>query len=290
MKSTLAVRLLSGLARLPAPVADALGRSLGRFVHRKGSRAQRITQTNLALAFPEMELKDRLELERQSLKDLGEKAARLARVWVLGADNPDGLADPASLSAWDQAIDAGQGVLLLVPHLGNWELLGGWVASHGTLNAMYRPARLEGVDALVREGRVAQGYQMHPTNVKGVAGLLKSLKKGEIVAVLPDQEPDLEGGIFAPFFGQSALTMTLAHKLAQKQPAAKVFIAAAVRRSARDYQVVIDPVPEFGQLDTPEGVAVMNGAIEALVRRYPEQYQWEYKRFQTQPEGQPGPY
>lgn len=290
MKSTLAVRLLSALAHLPAPVSDALGRTVGRYVHRKGSRAQRVTQTNLALAYPEWPLKDRLELERQSLKDLGEKAARLARVWVLGDANPDHLLDPASMTEWNQAVEAGEGILLLVPHLGNWELLGSWVASHGTLNAMYRPARLEGVDTLVRNGRVAQGYQMHPTNVKGVAGLLKSLKKGEIVAVLPDQEPDLEGGIFAPFFGQAALTMTLAHKLAQKQPNARVFVAAAVRQSPRQYQVVIKPVEAFGQCDALTGASAMNAVIETLVREYPEQYQWEYKRFQTQPEGKPSPY
>lgn len=290
MKSRFAVSVLSWLARMPAPVADATGRLIGRFVHRKGSRNQRRTQINLALAYPDMPLKDRLELERQSLKDLGEKAARLARVWVLGSENPDQLRDPEDLDDWNQAIKAGEGMLLLVPHLGNWELLGGWVAEHGVLNAMYRPARLQGVDELILNGRVAQGYQMHPTNVKGVAGLLKSLKKGEIVAVLPDQEPDLDGGEFAPFFGVPALTMTLAHKLAQKQPSAAVFIAAAVRLDARHYQVVLQRLPGFGAQPTQAGLTQMNLAIESLVRRYPEQYQWEYKRFQTRPDGEPSPY
>lgn len=290
MKSTVAVRVLSWLARLPAPVADSIGRGLGRWVHRKGSRNQRRTQTNLALCFPDMPLQDRLVLERDSLTDLGEKAARLARVWVLGGDNPDQLQDPVELGAWNEAIDAGEGLLLLVPHIGNWELLGSWVAEHGVLNAMYRPARLEGVDELILNGRVAQGYQMHPTNVKGVAGLLKSLKKGEIVAVLPDQEPDVDGGEFAPFFGVPALTMTLAHKLAAKQPQARVFVAAAIRIAPRDYQVVLQPLEGFGELDTLSGLTQMNQAIEALVRRYPEQYQWEYKRFQTRPDGQPSPY
>lgn len=290
MKSKFAVNVLSLLARLPAPLADAAGRTLGRWFHRKGSRNQRRTQINLALAFPDMPLKDRLELERQSLKDLGEKAARMARVWVLGDENPDKLSDPDDLQAWNRAVESGDGIMILAPHLGNWELLGRWMAEQGTLNAMYRPARLSGVNELVLEGRLAQGYQMHPTNVKGVAGLLKALKRGEMVAVLPDQEPDLEGGEFAPFFGVPALTMTLAHKLASKSPKAQVFVAAAVRKSSRQYQVVLEPLAPFGTLEAADGLAAMNQTIEALVRRYPEQYQWEYKRFQTRPEGQPGPY
>lgn len=290
MKSTFAVKVLSLLARMPAPIADAAGRTLGRWFHRKGSRNQRRTQINLALAYPDMPLMDRLELERQSLKDLGEKAARMARVWVLGDENPDQLTDPEDLAQWQAAIESGNGVLVLAPHLGNWELLGRWMATHGTLNAMYRPARLSGVNDLVLQGRLAQGYKMHPTNVKGVAGLLKALKRGELAAVLPDQEPELEGGEFAEFFGVPALTMTLAHKLASKAPAAQVFVAAAVRKSNRQYQVVLEPLAPFGELPTDQGLLAMNQTIEKLVRCYPDQYQWEYKRFQSRPDGGPGPY
>lgn len=283
VKSRLAVALLHGLAKLPPDWADRTGRTLGRKLDSGKSRAKRTTQTNIELAFPEMPVIERQRLVRASLKDLGEKAARMARVWVLGKNNPDKIQDPDNYEVFTESLAHGHGVMLLVPHLGNWELLGQWVSDHGPLNAMYRPAKLQGIDELVLAGRTSQGYKVHPTNMKGVAGLMKALKRGEMVAVLPDQEPDQAGGEWATFFGQPALTMTLAHRIAQKCPNARVLLASAIKTAHRQYQVVLEPVPE--SFSRPDGLQVMNDGIEALVRQYPEQYQWEYKRFSTQPDG-----
>ena len=283
MKSFFAVWLLKLLAYLPADWADRTGRTLGRRLDAGNSRAARTTRANVALAFPELDDAAQRWLVRASLKDMGEKAARMARVWVRRENNPDKIQDPENYHLFTDALAAGEGVILLVPHLGNWELLGQWVSEHGPLNAMYRPAKLEGIDALVLAGRQSQGYQVHPTNMQGVAGLLKALKRGEMVAVLPDQEPDAAGGAWATFFGQQALTMTLAQKIAQKRSQARVILASAVKKERRRYQVVLRAVdPAFSE---DGGLQHMNDAIEALVREYPTQYQWEYKRFSTQPDG-----
>ncbi len=283
MKSFFAVWVLRLLANLPPDWADRMGRTLGRHLDGGQSRAARTTRTNIAMAYPDLDATQQARLVRASLKDMGEKAARMARVWVRRESNPDKIQDPDNYHIFSDALAAGEGVILLVPHLGNWELLGQWVSEHGPLNAMYRPAKLDGIDALVLAGRQSQGYQVHPTNMQGVAGLLKALRRGEMVAVLPDQEPDAAGGAWATFFGQQALTMTLAQKIAQKRPQARVILASAVKKSRRCYQVELRAVDPAFSADG--GLQHMNDAIESLVREYPDQYQWEYKRFATQPDG-----
>ena len=117
----------------------------------------------------------------------------------------------------------------------------------------------------------------------GVAKLLRALREGEVVGILPDQVPADGSGEFAPFFGQPAYTMTLAAKLAQR-PGVRVFCgyarrlphAAGFRAEMRELDLRCE------NLDA--ALAAMNHAIEDMVRECPEQYQWEYKRFRRQPD------
>ena len=72
------------------------------------------------------------------------------------------IADPEDMQTWETLSTHPKGSILLVPHLGNWELLGGWISKHGPLNAMYRPAKIEGLDQLILQGRESSGFKAHP--------------------------------------------------------------------------------------------------------------------------------
>ena len=284
MKSAFAVALINLLGRVPTALADSLATSVARVALGPKSRAYQTTKTNLANAMPEMDAVSREKLIRASLVDLAKKFPRFARVWVKGPGCMP-IADPEDMQTWETLSTHPKGSILLVPHLGNWELLGGWISNHGPLNAMYRPAKIEGLDQLILQGRESSGFKAHPASVKGVASLLKALKKGEMIAILPDQEPDLSSGEFAPFFGVPAYTMTLAYKLAQKSPESPVLVLSAVEVENGHYQVIFERLtPEFGKRDTVAALTEMNQGIEKLVRAYPEQYQWEYKRYKKRPD------
>jgi Kdo2-lipid IVA lauroyltransferase/acyltransferase len=137
----------------------------------------------------------------------------------------------------------------------------------------------------VLKGRTRFGAQLVPTDTKGVRALFQALAANELVLILPDQDPRDSGGIFAPFFGIQANTMTLASRLAQKSGAIPVLAIAERLSWGRGFRMHYLPL-EIDEKSLEGHVAAINRAVEQAIRCYPEQYQWSYKRFRTRPEGE----
>jgi KDO2-lipid IV(A) lauroyltransferase len=173
---------------------------------------------------------------------------------------------------------------MVTPHLGNWELGGLWLSTLGPTTILYQPPKRGEVDDIMRQGRGSAGATLVPTDRRGVAALIKCLKKGETTGILPDMEPELSGGVFAPFFGVPALTMTLIQNL-QQRSAATVLLAACFRTESGFLLEIIEPPAAIYSEDRVTSVTALNQGIEQLVTIAPEQYQWEYKRFKKRPPG-----
>jgi len=125
-----------------------------------------------------------------------------------------------------------------------------------------------------------------PTNVRGVAALLKALQRGEVTAILPDQQPPTGSGDFAPLFGVQALTMTLTHNLLKRSASQAIFCCALRERGGwRLYFMPADDM--IYSHDQATSLRAMNAGTESVVAMAPDQYQWEYKRFRARPEGGP---
>src|SRR5690606_21520891 len=191
-----------------------------------------------------------------------------------------------------ETLSGGRPVLLLVPHLGCWEVLNFWLSHHFSLHAMYNPSGLPAVDQLVRNSREHFGTVMYPATARGVASLVRALKKEAVLtAILPDQVPDRRSGRFAPFFGEPAYTATLSPKLIQ-QTGARVFVACARRLpGSQGYRIVLrEPDPALYERDLDVSLPALNRSVEALILEMPGQYLWSYKRFRRRPEGAPALY
>jgi len=189
----------------------------------------------------------------------------------------------------EAALSAKKGVIFITPHIGSWELLGQaigerFVDAHGPMTALYRPARKAWMSELVaasRENR--RGLKMLPTSTAGVRGLMRALKSGGYTGILPDQVPPLGQGVWAPFLGRRAYTMTLLPRLAQ-QTGARVFLAACERLApGKGYAIRFEALHDTTLSDpkaTPEeAAAAMNRGIEKLIRELPGQYVWDYARY-----------
>ena len=199
----------------------------------------------------------------------------------------------------EAAVQADSGVILLVPHFGNWELLCGYLGTHHGVAALYDPPKIEAFEKVIKSSRERFDARLYPIDRAGIRSLMKALKKGELVAVLPDQVPAREGGVYAPFFGHSALTMTLPQKLTARTDAKVLF--GSVERSPTGYvlrfeETTLNTSPDeqvdlsheltHGAKSREEQFAeLMNRHIEQIVLRQPLQYQWEYKRFRRPPQG-----
>lgn len=284
MKETLALWMLKVLGSLPLPLGRALGASAGWLMWLSSGRSARITRQNLALCQPQLKDRARERLVRQSLTETGKTVAEAAVVWSRSWEwLQRHIVEVENGEALDAALAEGRGLLVLAPHLGNWEVVGPFLADYGRLTVLYQPPRQAAIGQMILDGRQKGNIDLAPTNLRGVSQLLKALKRGEIVGILPDQVPEPGNGAeVAPFFGQPALTMTLVHSLIQRTGCRVVSVFA--QRVTKGFKLVVLPVDEriYSQ-DAAESVAGMNRSVEDCVVRALIQYQWEYKRFRRLP-------
>lgn len=287
LKQRLIPGLLQLIARLPLRWSHRLGRVLGWFLWHSNSRARLTTEINLALCYPQQDQAWRQQLARRSLCHLGMTMMEAGAAWFWSQQQMlDAITAVEGREHLQQAMQGDNGVILLLPHLGNWEWLNPYMVQFATITALYQPPRSPELEQLIVESRCRFGISLEPTSVKGVKGLLRRLRQNEVVVILPDQEPDPSGGKYAPLFGQQAMTMTLVHNLAQRTGAA--LVSAYVRREPdrSEFTVVFKPAdPLIGGADIEQSLAGLNRSVEQCVADCPEQYQWEYKRFSYTPAG-----
>jgi KDO2-lipid IV(A) lauroyltransferase len=180
------------------------------------------------------------------------------------------------------ALADGGGVLFLTPHLGCFEATSrAYAERHGAaapVTVLYRPPRQAWLHPLLQRARHRAYMQPVPTSLGGVKYMLAALRRGEAVGLLPDQVPPAGLGVWAPFWGQPAYTMTLAPKLARH--ARHVLLIWAERLSAGDgYVIHVQPAPEPLSHDVQVAAHQVNEWMEQLIRRCPAQYAWGYARF-----------
>jgi len=144
---------------------------------------------------------------------------------------------------------------------------------------LFRPSRQPWLREVMSTARARPGLHTAPTTLAGVKQMIKALKKGQSLGLLPDQVPPLGMGVWAPFFGREAYTMTLSVRLAQ-QTGATVLMAWGERLSwGRGYRVHVQPLPAALPADGAQAVRIINAALETLIRDCPQQYLWGYARY-----------
>ena len=172
--------------------------------------------------------------------------------------------------------------MFLTPHLGCFEATAqGYAATHGPITVLYRPARKAWLRDLVDTARPRPGLATAPATLAGVKQMLKALKAGEAVGLLPDQVPPQGLGEWAPFFGRAAYTMTLPVGLAQRT-GARILLAWGERLAwGRGYRIHLRPGPQALATEPALAAAQVNALMEDLIRECPAQYLWGYARYKS---------
>jgi len=288
LKGWLLSFLVRLLAFLPLATARTLGDLFAGLAWRRNSRAARTTHRNVRLCFPELTDAERCALARQSLKQTSHLLAEAGMLFHWPRERWSGLLSVTGAEHIERARVAGRGVLILAPHFGNWECLALYLGEFSA-TALYSRPRIASLEQPLRAARERSGLRMVPIDRRGLRAIYEALARGGVTALLPDQVPARNSGVYAPFFGHPALTMTFAHRLIQRtRPSVLLGVA---RRVTSGFSVEFSVLPEEIYSDDPQASATaMNQAIEDLVRTDPTQYQWEYKRFRRQPRGEPDPY
>ena len=209
-------------------------------------------------------------------------SAELPRLW-LGRMPPLAWADDHAAAA---AYAQGQGVLFLTPHMGCFEVTAQALAlrfgaQYGQLTVLYRPARQAALNEVMALARNRPGLKAVPTTLAGVRQMIKALRAGEAVGLLPDQVPPEGMGQWAPYFGKPAYTMTLAARLALQTGAQVVLIWGERLPWGRGYRLHTQKLGHDLSPDLETAVVQINQAMEALVRACPQQYLWGYARYKA---------
>ena len=286
------------VGRMPWPMQRALGNALGGLSRRLGLRESVVALRNLELAMPELAPDAREALHREVMQTTGRQAVETLRLWTRPrAGNLALIRARHGEALFDAALASGRGLIVAAPHHGNWELLNQWLAARTPLAILYKPPESKIGEACRRRVR-ADADADRGTQVRaegpGIRQLFKTLKDGGVVGILPDQQPKAGDGVFAPFFGRQALTMTLLSRLAERSGATVLFCCCErLDGPELAYALRIDAAPEgIHDPDTSASVAALNQGVEGMARRAPAQYQWTYKRYKARPpdSGEPNPY
>ena len=285
-----AIYLIIGLIRLvsflPLSAAHALGKFIGLSLWHSNSGVAKVAKINLGLCFPDHEPQQIEQRAKKSLIALGKTYAEMGMSWMWPIPKVNKLITQVEgMEHLQQALKDENGIILIAPHLGNWELLNHFFRQHLFMTVMYKPTKIEALNKFIFKTRKRVDVGLVPADKRGVLALFKLLKKKGVIAVLPDQEPSLSSGVFAPFFGQPALTGKLIGDLAKKTPA-YLLCCYAKRLEDGNYGVVLKPAKQDIRHEDPVVAATaLNQSIEDCILDCPEQYQWNYKRFRIQPEG-----
>lgn len=269
-RTTLMGFLFRLLAFLPLPLLHNLGALAGWLAYALSPTYRRHLRENTALAGTEA-------VRVASIAEAGKTILELPKLWLRPQDEVVGRV--VKVSGWERveaAWAAGKGILFLTPHLGCFEITAQYYARHRPITVLYRRPKQAWLVPIVEAGRGAN-LKLAPADVSGVRKLLKALRSGEAVGMLPDQVPGVGEGEWVPFFGRSAYTMTLAARLAQTGATVLLTYAGRLPYGAGYHQHFL--LPE-GDVTTPAGV---NREIERMIRLCPAQYLWGYNRYKGTP-------
>lgn len=263
-------------ACLPLTVLQVLGWGAGWLVWVLPSRYKRRSAENLAIAMPEASQ----QVLRASLISAGQLFLEMP-YWHMRRDEAK-LAKQVQCDGWDEfqaALALGKGLILLGPHAGSFELLGAIYTSRFPATVLTRLPRQPWLQDWIIKTRTRKNLTMAPSNQSGLKTLLKALKRGESIGILPDQVPLMGEGVWAPLFGKLAYTTKLVQRL-QSTTGAPIFVMAAQRNGiGKGFTVRYHQIKERLSDDIDIAAAQMNRAMEDMIVLMPTQYLWGYNRY-----------
>ena len=261
------------LSILPLSLLHNLGALLGWLVWLLSPKYRRHLKDNMAQAGVSA-------LRAEAICAAGQSLAELPKIWLRPQEE---VVRQVVKATGQEVIEAawasGKGIVYVTPHLGCFEIVGQYLASFRPITTMYRPPKKAWLHSIFKDGRSAN-LKLATADMAGVRTFLRTLRQGEAVGILPDQVPGKGEGIWAPFFGKPAFTMTLAARLADTGSTIILTYAERLPYGA-GYHIHFRPLsaPLEGSLD--EKVAQLNREIEHSIMQCPGQYLWSYNRYKV---------
>ena len=281
MSKPLAQRWLECLSRLSLRNQYRLAKCFALAIRLIPNQVSRQAQANIRLCFADAGTAEQQRLYRETLRHTCYASTELAAVWCWPVERVLGLITTTEVCP--EFENSSRARIILAPHLGCWEIMAQWLGRHYQAMFLYKRRKNRVLDAYVNQSRARTGGEPVPTKKRGLRKLLVGLKENRCLMILPDQRPARNRAfIESTFFGHDAPTTTVVHNLCRKMEC-DVFIATMYRSNPPgEFGLRIEAL-DYERLagEEKESALYMNESIEQLVRQYPEQYQWGYRRFKS---------
>jgi KDO2-lipid IV(A) lauroyltransferase len=275
----------AALAKMTPEAAEALGAALGRLYLRLDGRRRSLARENLGRAFPELPYAGIEALTIRVFEHFGGVAAELLHAMGRRPEDTFSRIETEGVENARDAFESGRGVFFLTAHLGNWE----WAAlGTGALGipvaVIARPLDNPLLDARLTRLRTSNGNSVIGKR-EAAREMLRSLRRGAAIGILNDQHARPPDAVMAPFFGRPAATSTALAKLTDRTEAL-VVPSAAIRIAPARWRLTFEPPLDVRTLSEEErGVekltARLNGILEQMIRRHPEQWLWLHNRWRV---------
>ena len=274
------------LARASLATLHRLGTLLGWLTWLASPTYRRHLRGNMALALGADSAR---RVRNAAIANAGRTSLELPRLWLHPLEETVRLV--REVRGWDYveaAQAAGKGILFLTPHLGCFEVTAQYYSHRAPISVLYRPPKQAWLQTMIEEGRARPQLYLAPADLSGVRTLIKALRRGEAVGMLPDQAPRRGEGRWIDFFGRPAYTMTLAGKLSES--GAAVVLAWGERLPDGDgFRLHFMPPEHPVEGSVEERAACISREMERLILKCPEQYLWGYNRYKQRRGTEPAP-
>lgn len=282
----LAVVVLFVVFLMPAFIQDFIANRLGDLGRNLNSKRRRIARKNIELCFSDTTEAEKKQLLRANFRHQARSVLHYGLIWWAPKwllKRRIRIEGEANLQ---QPLQQGQSVIVMAAHSLGLETAVAITAINHQVTGPFNPMKNRLVDWFVARGRTRQGTLIY-TRKAGLRPVIKDVRKGAVMFYLPDEDLGRERSIFADFFGVQKATVPVLGRLAKSCQAKVIPCVACYDEVSRQYVVHYFPaIEEFPAGDDTQDTAVMNQALEKLVRICPEQYFWTMKLFRTRPEGE----
>ena len=279
------IPLFRFLSRLPLRWLHALGAALGWLGWLFSPTYRRHMRENMVLALGEA---GERRVRNSAIAHAGRQSLELPKIWLRPLE--EAAARVVKITGWElveEAKRAGKGILYLTPHLGCFEITAQYLSTQAPITVLYRPPKQAWLQAMIEAGRARAQLHIAAADLSGVRALIKALKRGEAVGMLPDQAPKVGEGRWMDFFGRPAYTMTLAARLTETG-AAVIMVWAERLPGGAGYHFHLSLPTQALHGTTEARAQQISHEIENLIRQCPEQYLWGYNRYKR-PRGAEAP-
>lgn len=272
------IAVFRALGLLPLIVLQQIGAAFGWLGWIAPGTYKKRAARNMAFAYPDATPL----MQRQSMQQLISMFLELPYLW--SPRNAKRLQDLVVCDHWpliEETLAQGRGLILISPHIGCFEMLGPIYSQRHPAAVIFKEPRMQWLAALINRIRLSPQLTLVPATQKGVKGLVRTLMRGHTIGFLPDQVPAEGDGVYAPFFGQPAYTITLVQRM-QSLRQTPIFTVGLERLDhAQGYRFHVIPMEAPLSEDPVQAATEMNQALETMIRRMPTQYLWGYNRYKT---------